>query len=177
MTFDPTRMSVHLVFANEDAMRVPGLEDAFVRDMRMALRDRMDFVIFNGDDGANENTADIAGIFGLAGITERTISQANKVKGDKTLEEFTALTDGLHAEDLSDLRVVALVGSTRLWLNTIHNSAAENQTIAEFRLQLGLKRRTRQGIETSTAADDYGAAIGRNRGITGAGVRPISSGR
>ena len=54
MTFDPTRMSVHLVFANEDAMRVPGLEDAFVRDMRMALRDRMDFVIFNGDDGANE---------------------------------------------------------------------------------------------------------------------------
>ena len=107
-------MSVHLVFANEDAMRVPGLEDAFVRDMRMALRDRMDFVIFNGDDGANENTADIAGIFGLAGITERTISQATKVKGDKTLEEFTALIDGLHAEDLSDLRVVASVGSTRL---------------------------------------------------------------
>ena len=41
-TFDPTRMSVYYEFANEDAMRVPGLEDSIVRDARKSLRERMD---------------------------------------------------------------------------------------------------------------------------------------
>ena len=171
--FEPTRMSVHIVFANEDAMRVPGMEDALVRDIRSALIERMDYAIFNGDAGANEDTADIAGIFGLAGVTEVDITQANKVLAAGTLEAFSGMIDGLHAEKLSDLKIVTSVGATRLWLRTIANAAAENQTLGQFLMASGLSWKTRAGIDTATAADDYAAAVGLSRGIAGCGVCPV----
>ena len=97
----PTRMGIHFQFAGEDAMRVPGLEDALVRDMRMALRERMDYVVFNGDDGATPNAGDIAWTVRYPGADRAArITQANKVKWPETIEEFAALIDGLHAEDL-----------------------------------------------------------------------------
>ena len=109
-------------------------------------------------------------------MNEETITQSNKIKAANTLALFSGMIDGLHAEDLGDLRVVASVGSTRLWLETIANSAAENQTIAQFLKASGLMWRTRAGIDTNTAAGDFGAAVGLSRGIEGAGVCPIWQG-
>ena len=172
---DPTRMSIHFVFAGEDAMRVPGLEDALVRDMRMALRERMDFAIFNGDDGANPAAGDIDGLFDIAAVTEQTITQANKVLWPGTIKEFSDLVDGLHAEDLSDVRVVASVGATRLWRRTSANTN-RNESIAQVLRSNGLMWRTRHGIATTTAADDFAAAIGLARGGMGAGVCPVWQG-
>ena len=178
--FKPTRMGIHFAFASEDAMRVPGLEDALVRDMRMAMRERMDYVVFRGDDGANENTADIAGLDDIAaaagGLTEVALTQANKVKGAETLSAFAALIDGLHAEGLNQLRVVTSVGIQRLWIETVINAAAENQTLGQFLMASGLAWRSRAGISTGTAEDDFAAFIGRQRGIEGAGVCPIWQG-
>ena len=48
------------------------------------------------------------------------------------------------------------------------NSAAENQTLSQFLQASGVMHRSRAGIATTTAAADYGAAIGLQRGAQGA---------
>ena len=170
----PTRNAVRAVFSREDELRNPGLQDALQRDLRMALVEGVDRTVFIGDDGANENAADITGLT-TASITEVEITQANKVKADKTLETFTGMVDGVYAGGLGDLRVVAAVGAWRLWENTIHNSAAENETVAQFLRRAGLSWTSRGEIETATANGDFGAFVGLGRGIEGAAVCPIWS--
>lgn len=168
----PTRNGVRVVYTSEDALRNPGLEDALRRDMRAALTEGIDRAIFLGDAGATGNDADITG-FTTAAITEAEITQANKVKADKTLETFTGLVDGIHAGSLGDLRVVAAIGAWRLWENTIANAAAENQTVAQFLRAAGLSWSARGEIEDATAAGDFGAFVGLGRGIAGAAVAPV----
>ena len=68
-------MSVHVEYSVEDAARLPGLDEALERDMRNAIRERVDRTVFNGDDGANEAIADITGFFGTTGIGETTLTQ------------------------------------------------------------------------------------------------------
>ena len=165
----PTRMSIHYRFAVEDAARLPGLESALRRDMAMALRERVDYAIFKGDTGANENTADIAAISGTTGIGARTLSQTNKLKWPETVVAFTHLLDGIHAESLGDLNVVAFVGANRLWLGTSANTN-RNESVAQVMRGNGLSWRTRGGIEAATTNNKLGAMIGLNRGIAGAGV-------
>ena len=82
------------------------LEEALIRDMRMALTEAIDLAVFVGDDGANENQADIVGLQTAANVTEKTLTQANKVKADKVVQAFNSLVDGVHATDLDDLRIV-----------------------------------------------------------------------
>lgn len=166
----PTRMTIHYEFAIEDAARLPGLEMALTRDMGMAISEQMDRAIFTGDDGANENTADIPAISATAGITAKTITQADKVKYDKNLEIFVDLLDGVHAESLNDLMVVAYVGANKLWCSTVANATAENDTIKQFLNNNGLTWRTRGNVELNTANADEAAMIGLGRGIEGAGV-------
>ena len=168
----PTRNGVRAVFTREDELRNPGLQDAIRRDLRMALTEGVDRAIFLGDDGATGTDADITGFTG-ASITEATISQTDKVKADKTLETFTGLVDGIYAGNLQDLRVVTSVGAWRLWENTIHNSAAENQTMAAFLRTAGLSWMARGEIDTATADGDFGAFVGLGRGIEGAAVAPV----
>ena len=166
----PARMSIHLEVTVEDMARIAGLEAALRRDMRSALVERVDRTVFLGDTGANETAGDIAGFFGKTGITAKTLSQANKVKYDKTLGVLVDLLDGKHAESLGDLRVVSAVGWNKLIRSTIANSAADNSTISKFLMDNGLNWRTRAGIETATADGDQLAAIGLGRGIQGAGA-------
>ncbi len=169
----PKRNAVRLVFSVEDAARIPGLESALNRDLRMALVEGVDRAIFLGDAGASGNDADITGL-NTAAITETEILQADKIKGPETLEAFTGLVDGIHAMALgADLRVVASVGAWRLWETTIINSAADNMTLAAFLRGAGLSWSARGEIETDTADGDFGAFIGRGRGIEGAGVAAV----
>ncbi|MDE0033306.1 MAG: hypothetical protein OXU75_09260 [Deltaproteobacteria bacterium] len=164
---DPKRMTLHYEYAIEDDARVPGLEAALLRDMRMALTERVDWTIFNGDDGATPNDGDVDGIFGLADVDETDVTQADKASTG-ILAAFTNLLDGLYAVVPSDLRVVASVGADRLWRSSIVNSAAENQTVARFLAENGVMYRSRAGIDTATADGDYAAAVGLQRGIAGA---------
>ena len=101
----PTRNAVHLEFSKEDSMRIPMLEESLIRDLRAGLRESIDKVVFLGDDGANENTADITGLNTAASVVEKTLKQADKVKAGKTLEVFNSLIDGVHASGLDDLRL------------------------------------------------------------------------
>ena len=165
----PTRNAVRAEFSIEDAARIPGLESALTRDLRMALTEGIDRAIFLGDDGANENSADITGLQ-TASITETTITQANKVKGPETLTAFTGMVDGIHAASLADLNVVAAVGAWRLWETTIINSGADNMTLAAFMRGAGLSWSSRGNIEDATANGDFGAFVGLARGIDGAAV-------
>ena len=169
----PTRNAVRAVFSEEDAMRLPGLEEALRRDLNMALMEGVDRAIFLGDTGANENTADITGLTTLADLTEKTITQANKVKGPGTLTAFLELVDGIHAAGLGDLNTVATVGAYRLWESTVANEAAENQTVAGYMRAAGLSWGVRGGIEDATGNGKFGAFVGRGRGIEGAGVAAI----
>ena len=117
----PKRNAATLKFSIEDTARIPGLESALTRDLRMALTEGIDRAIFTGDDGANPNTGDIVGLQ-TAAITETTLTQTNKIKGPETLSAFLALIDGIHANTLGDLNVVSAVGAYRLWENTVINS-------------------------------------------------------
>ena len=168
----PTRNAVHAEYSVEDDARLPGLAAAIRRDLSAAMVEKIDRTIFLGDSGANENTADITGLI-TAAITELTLTQANKVKGDEILKLLAGLIDGKYAASIGDLNIVATVGSNQLWLGTVQNSAASNETIAQFLRANGVSWRTRGEIETATANADYGAFIGLGRGIAGTAVAPV----
>ena len=172
-TLEPRRGSVSLKYTLEDAARLPGLSDALRRDMGMEMVENMDHVIFIGDATPTTATDDIAGLNTYTGLTEETITQANKVKGPETLEAFTGMVDGLHAQDLADLNVVASVGAWRLWQGTIINATADNMTLAAFMRGAGLSWGSREGIDVNTANGDFGAFVGRARGVEGAAVAAV----
>ena len=152
-------------------MRLPGLSDAIERDMRMAMTESVDLTVFNGDDGASETTADIVGMQ-TASITEFTLTQAKKVLAFDTIAEFAALVDGKHAMTAADLRIVASVGANKVWMATQANTN-RNETIGQIMMGNGINWTTRGGIDTNSAAGDFGAYIGLNRGIEGAGIAAV----
>ena len=171
----PKRNAATLKFSIEDTARIPGLESALTRDLRMALTEGIDRAIFTGDSGATPNAGDIVGLTTATGVSETTLTQANKVKGPETLTAFTDLVDGLHAGMLSDLNIVAAVGAYRLWENTIINvtTATNNQTLAAFLRVAGLSWMARGSIEDATGNNNFGAFVGRRMGIDGAGVAAV----
>ena len=169
----PTRNAVHGIFSREDSLRLPGLEDALVRDMRGGIMESVDKAIFVGDAGADENVADIAGLTSATGVVESTLTQAAKVMGPSTLAIFAGLIDGAYAMSPSDLRVVVAEGANTLWMSTIVNSAASNDTLAQFLRNNGIMYTVRGGIETNTANDDYGAFIGLARGLEGSAIAAV----
>ena len=171
----PKRNTVKLTFSTEDEARIPGLEAALTRDMQMAVREGIDRAIFTGDTGSSGNSADITGLTAVAGITEKTITQTNKVKPAETLAAFSSLVDGIHASGFGDLRVVSSVGAWRLWEDTIANSAAENQTLAAYMRAAGLNWSSRGQIETATGNGKFGALVGLARGLEGAAACPVWS--
>ena len=168
----PSRNSVYGIYSIEDELRLPGLADAIVRDMRASMVETINKAIFVGDFGANENTADITGLQ-TAIITETTVTQANKIKGDELLKVFLAYVDGVYASSLADVRVVTTTGSNTLWGSTIHAAAVDNQTVAAFLRANGVNWTVRGGIEANTANGDFGAFVGLARGVDGAAVAPI----
>ena len=169
----PTRSAVSATYSVEDNARLPGFAEAIGRDLSAAMTEKIDRTIFVGDSGANENTADITGFTTLTGISELTLTQANKIKADEVLKELAGLIDGKHAASLADVKLVATVGSNQLWLGTIHNSAASNQTIAEFLRSNGVEWTTRGDIEQNSANNDFGAFVGLQRGIANTAVAPV----
>ena len=171
----PKRGSVRAIFTVEDQARLPGLEDALKRDLSMALQDSIDRAIFKGDAHPSTAAYDIVGLQ-TAGISEFTITQSNKVKGEQTLAKFLAHVDGRHAESLSDLGIVTSVPTNVLWGSEVINSAASNETLAQFLMASGMSWTARYDIDTSTSNGDFGAYLGRMRGIEGAGVAAVWSG-
>ena len=172
----PARNAVFLEYSKEDQLRIPMLEEALIRDMRMALVEALDLAIFVGDAGANENQADITGLQTAANVTEKTLTQANKLKADKVVQAFNSLIDGVHARDLDDLRIVASEGSYRLWTGSVLNVAGETasvfKTLAQFLNDSRVMWQTRE-LETATSNGKFGAYISRARGLTGAAVAPV----
>ena len=168
----PARRAVHGVYSIEDDMRLPGLSEAIQRDMQLAMVESVDRAVFNGDSGANEAGADIVGLQ-TAGVGESTLTQTLKVKADGTLQVFLAWVDGQHAASLGDLQVVTSVGANTLWGGSIHNSAADNQTIAQFMMASGLSWMARGGIDAATTNGKFGAYVGLGRGIEGAGIAAV----
>ena len=170
----PKRNSVRLLFNVEDTARIPGLESALTRELRMAMTEGIDRAIFLGDSTANPNAGDIVGLNTAADLVEKTITQANKIKGAQTLQAFAELIDGKAATMPSDLKAVFAVGANTLWSHTLANTGASvDTTIAEFLRRFGLSWMTRGDIETGTAADDFGGFIGLGRGIDGSAVAAV----
>ena len=170
----PTRNAVRAVFSEEDAMRLPGLEEALRRDLSMALTEKVDRTIFTGDDGANPANGNISGLDTLANVVEKEITQANKVKGPETMTAFAELVDGKHSNGFEDLRIVAAVGANALWLATkISGNNAAIQTMAHFLRESGLSWTVRGEIEANTTNGKFGAFLGRGRNLQGAGIAAV----
>ena len=168
----PKRNAVRLVFSIEDAARIPGLESALTRDLRMALTEGVDRAIFVGDATASGADADITGLTTHADVDEETLSQANKLLWPATVSAFMDMLDGLHASTPADLNIIASVGAARLWHSTSANTN-RNESVAQIMNGNGLMFRSRANIDTNTANNDFGAFIGRKRGIDGAGVAAV----
>ena len=58
-------------------------------------------------------------------------------------------------------------------MSTVVNSAADNQTLAQFLMASGINWSVGGGIETNTTNNKFGAFIGRGRGLVGAAVAPV----
>ena len=168
----PKRNAATLKFSIEDTARIPGLESALTRDLRMALTEGVDRAMFIGDSGATPNAGDIVGLQGAA-IDETTITQTNKIKGPETLSAFLNLIDGIHANTLGDLNVVSAVGAYRLWETTVINSTSTVTTLAKFLRDAGLSWAARGSIEDATTNNKFAAFVGRRMGIDGAGVAAV----
>ena len=170
----PKRNAVRLLFNIEDAARIPGLESALTRDLRMTMVEGIDRAIFLGDNGATPNAADIVGLTTAAGLVEKSIPQAGKVKGSDTLQVFAELIDGKAAMMPSDLKAVFAVGANTLWSHQLANTGASvDTTIAEFLRRFGLNWMTRGDIETTTADTEFAAFVGLGRGLDGSGVAAV----
>ena len=170
-TAHPTRHGVRAVFNVEDAARVPGLEDALQRDLRMALVESMDTAMLSGDNNADDTTEDVTGLRTHASVTETTLTQTNSTKIAHVLGFLAGLVDGKHATSLADLGVVASVGSNTLWWSTLAATGNNaDRLMADALVSAGINWMTRAGIDANTANGDFGAYIGRRRNIEGAGV-------
>ena len=168
----PTRNTAQIVMSREDNFRLPGLEDGIIRDLREGVRDSVDLAVFKGDTGASGTDADITGLT-TAAITEVTLSQSNKVKGPETLAVFANMIDGIYATSPADLRIVSTVGANVVWMSTVFNTAASNETIAQFLRANGVNWTTRGNLEANTGNGDFAAFIGLNRGMAGAGISAV----
>lgn len=175
----PTGNAIHIRYNREDILRLPGLEQELISTMRMALRESLDRAVFYGDDDATGTDADITGLDAATGVVEKTLTQANKVKADKTLEAFTTLVDGIYAGGLDDLRIVISEGTFQLWNGTVLSVASETasvfKTLAEFLTDNKVMGRVRQ-LEAATTDGKLGAFISRRRGLTGASAAPVWAG-
>ena len=170
----PKRNAATLKFSIEDTARIPGLESALTRDLRMALVEGIDRAIFLGDAGATGADADITGLQTAANVVEKTITQTNKVKGPNVLELFAELIDGKAAMTPAQLRAVFAVGANTLWAHTLANTGASvDTTIGEFLSRFGLMWVTRGDIEPNTGNGKFGAFLGLGRGLEGAGVAAV----
>ena len=170
----PKRNAVRLLFNIEDTARIPGLESALTRELRMALTEGVDRAVFLGDNMATPDAGDIVGLTTAAGLVEKSISQTNKVKGSDTLQVFAELIDGKAAMMPSDLKAVFAVGANTLWSHQLANTGASvDTTIAEFLRRFGLNWMTRGDIEDTTADTEFAAFVGLGRGLDGSGVAAV----
>ena len=170
----PTRHAARVTFTMEDAARLPGLEEALRRDLRMAVAESIDRAVFVGDAGANENRGDIVGMTGHASVTEVTLTQALKAMPGNTLEAFVSLLDGVYAGQLSDLNVIASVAANSMWSGNLTSTTAEIRSLSQFLRDEGLSWMIRAGIADSTTADgDFGAVVSRAMGLRGAAVAAV----
>ena len=168
----PKRNAVRLLFSIEDAARIPGLESALTRDLRMALTEGVDAAVFFGDTTATGTDADITGLNTATGVDEEELTQADKLLWPATVAAFVDMVDGLHAATPADLRVVSSVGASRLWHSTTANTN-RNESVAQIMMGNGINFMAREGITETTTNDQFAAFIGRNRGIDGAGVAGV----
>lgn len=167
---NPTRLSTHLEYNHVDSARLGDLESALRRDIRKALTERLEHSIILGDASPSAAADDVTGLLGLTTVNEVTLTQTNKVKGDKTVAVFAGLIDGRHAETAEDVRIVTSVGTNTIWMSTLVASTADSVTLAQFMKASGFSYRVRGGIDTNTANNDFMALMATQKGIQGAGV-------
>lgn len=170
-TAEPKRLAAAVNIAGADMMRLPGLEEALTRDLRDSLVERADRIVFVGDTGADEDSADIAGLAG-ATLTDVEITQANKVLASGAAAAFAGMLDGLAAASPGDLRIVTSVDTMTLWSSTLVSTNGE-RTIARFLREEGYQLMSRDGIDSGTAANDDGGFVGLGRGIMGTAVHAV----
>ena len=173
---DPTRMALHIEFTGEDAYRLPEMEMALSRNMRMQALDTMQQVIISGDSGATPNAGDIVGFTTAAGIGEATLTQTNKLKAVNTVGAFAAMLDGVYATGYEDLRVVLSEGAAQLWSSTSgETTGATTLMLSELLRRQGINWRVRK-FESSTGVDTFGGVVSKANGLAGSAVATLWQG-
>ena len=175
----PKRMAVGASFESADALRLPGLEDQLVRDLRAAMVQQSDLALFVGDSGADGTDADLPGFWGqtafdASGSRRSDLTQAQKILAANWLSTLAGYLDGEAAAAPEDVRLTLAVGAAQVVYGTFGlASNRTEQTIAQILRAQGYQLMTRGGIEGSSADGDDGAVVSLTRGIEGSWVHAV----
>ena len=163
------------VLALRTRQRIPGLESALTRDLRMALTEGIDArdlprrcnrqrhrCRYRWPQHRNRRHR------GRADADQQTSVACHR------LRSFMDMIDGLHASTPGrPARSLQSVGASRLWHSTNANTN-RNESVAQIMMGNGINFMAREGISEDHDEQPSSAAfIGRNRGIDGAGVAGI----
>ena len=170
----PKGQRVAMNYNHVDALRLKGLVDALTRNMGSASADAMDKAVLSGDSGANPPDGDIVGLNTATGVTEVEITQANKILGAGVGAALAAFIDGKHASTPGQVKIAASVGSNTLWMSRLVSAGnSVSSSLAQYLRAQGFDWMVREGIDTATAAGDFGGYVGLGRQQSGAGVAAI----
>lgn len=100
-TLSPRRLTARYLFQVEDTVRLPMLEETLRRDLRLAMSDKMDDQVVNG----NGTAPNVAGL--LHELTDPVAATA-VVTFESAIQVFTALVDAKHSYSMMDQ--VAMIG-------------------------------------------------------------------
>jgi len=170
----PKRASVVLEYALEDEARLGSaeLEGALIRDAQMSMTEKVDAVVFSGDNSPGTAAQDIAGLNTAASVGETEIKQANLAK-TSLLGVWAALVDGIHASSVMDMKAVISPAWYTSIVQAIPLDSADTTTLAEWLMRNGVSWQVRAGIAANTDANSFLAYLSRGRGLAGAAVCPI----
>lgn len=98
-TLSPRRLTARYLFQVEDTVRLPMLEETLRRDLRLAMSDKMDDQVINGN-GVSPNVAGL-----LHELTDPTAATA-VLDFANAIPVFTSLVDAKHSYSLMDQSVM-----------------------------------------------------------------------
>ena len=170
---EPKRIASRIVFTERDRHRLPGLEEALIREMQMGIAEQIDLAVLKGNSTGDDGSA-ITGITGTSDIGAINLTQANKDKYNLLLQGIIGLVDGKFAMSIADIRAVWSVTTFKKLFAGVFTSDVDRLT-AEIFSDIGLPQgRVRDSLGASDAASQTGAVFARQRmGLSNSAYLPV----
>lgn len=163
----PSRAVARYLFRVEDVARFgPMLEQQLVSDARMALTDRMEFSIFNGDAPAVGLSGELTRL--LDDNTTADAGQSAATTAEKFLDLILKNLDGKYASDPADVSIIGppqlaeYLEDNKLTITATYESEILRRRLKDLGVTCGLT-----GHVDAITGNQYPAYFVRRRGVAG----------